>query len=140
MQHRRTKTFLLALAVFALMAFAGTAIAATPLPGGVYGACKGDRCMTTLKVSANGKKIQSFSSYTKCNSVPFRKPLSLSVSGAGVFAYNGTLTDVLGNKIDVVITGKFVTAKKASGTLRYSTATCDSKVIKYSAVFGKGIG
>ena len=116
------------------------ALAATPTPGGSYGDCAGNTCMVSqIKVSANGSKVVVFHAYTKCNPVPITTIPALRITPAGTFSYSGRVKDVIKNTIKVQISGKFVSASVVRGTLRYSTASCNSKTLSYRALLHKGV-
>lgn len=118
------------------------AFAAAPTKGGTYGDCTKRTCVVNyIKVSANGKEIALFRTFTKCNNIPFKKdPGGLRISKTGSFAFSGVKPDFAGDNIKVVITGKFVSSKLIRGTMRYSADApkrCDTGTIRYAAKLGK---
>ena len=134
------RAVLLGLAVAALV-IPATALAAKPKPGGSYGDCAGNRCtVSEIKVSADGSKVVGFHAYTKCNPVPIITFPAMRITPAGTFSFSGRVKDVIKNSIKVEVSGKFVSASVVRGTLRFSTATCNSKTLSYRALLGKGVG
>ncbi|HET9103762.1 MAG TPA: hypothetical protein VFN55_10455 [Solirubrobacteraceae bacterium] len=118
------------------------AVAAAPRKGGTYGECTKRTCLVNyIKVTANGRQIAVFRAFTKCNNIPFKKdPGGFEISRAGSFAFSGVRPDFAGNKVKVVITGKFVSPTLITGTMRYSADApkrCDTGTIKYAAKLGK---
>ena len=134
------RAVLLGLAVAALV-IPAAALAATPKAGGSYGDCTGNTCkVSQIKVSANGSKVVVFQAYTKCNPVPIVTFPALRITPAGTFSFSGRVKDVLQHSIKAEISGKFVSASVVRGTLRFSTANCNSKTLSYRALLGKGTG
>lgn len=132
------RAVLLGLAAAALV-IPAAALAAKPKPGGSYGDCSGNRCkVSEIKVSADGAKVVRFHAYTKCNPVPIITMPALKITPAGTFSYSGRVKDVIKNPIKVVISGKFVSVSEVRGTMRFSTASCNSKTLSYRALLGKG--
>jgi hypothetical protein len=116
-----------------------TALGAKPTPAGSYGQCVSNTCkINDITVSANGSKVVKFIVYTKCNPVPFTKFPVMKITPAGSFAFSGKVKDVLNHTISVTLKGTFVSASVVSGTVLYSTASCNSKALSYRAVLGKG--
>jgi hypothetical protein len=126
-------------ALGAALVVPAAALAALPKAGGNYGDCTASRCkVSTLKVSADAKRVVRFSAYTKCNHVPIAKPFAFPITAAGTFSYAGSHKDVLGKTLKVEVTGKFVSATEVRGSFRISSGSCDSKPIAYRALLGKG--
>jgi hypothetical protein len=97
--------------------------------------------VASLHVSKDGKKVDSFSAYGKCNPVPFNPPVSMKINKSGVFNLTGNAKDVLGKKHRVVVHGKFTSATTAVGDVKVDGPGCKGKVVKFTAVLsGTGGG
>lgn len=96
-------------------AFAGTA---KPVKNGNY--CI--NCTTKLSagsfhVGTNGKRIDHWIYYNKCNPVPVAKVPPIPITN-GSFSYKGTLTNVAKKQITFTISGTFSSAHLITGTIR----------------------
>jgi hypothetical protein len=128
-------------ALGAALAVPAAALAAPPKAGGSYGDCTGSRCkVNEIKVSADAKRVVKFSAYTKCNPVPFAKPVAFAITRTGTFSYTADVKDVLGKIEKLEVTGTFVSKTEVRGSFRISSGSCNSKSIAYRALLGKGIG
>ena len=137
----RTPARLLVGALVALALPASMAFAAAPTKNGNYTQTKGDRMVVNFHVSSDGKKIDMFSGYGKCNNVPFNPPITMKINKSGTFALTGKRKDVIGVSHPVVIRGKFTSATKASGHFKVDGKGCKGKKIKFSATLdGTGDG
>ena len=72
--------------------------------------------------------------YNNCSQVPV--VYSFKAKKNGSFEFNGTKTNVLDEKIKVAISGKFVSADKVKGTVKYTAKGCSARAKKFVAVFG----
>jgi hypothetical protein len=130
-------------AIVIMTTVTAVAFAAAPTKGGSYGDCGKRTCkVNDIVVSKNGKTIDLFRTFTKCNPIPFAKdPGGFKITKAGAFAFTGVKRDFTGHNVKVVITGKFVSSKLIRGTIRYSTTApkrCDTKTTAYAAKLGAG--
>jgi hypothetical protein len=109
------------------------AFAAAPTKDGNYDQTKGNKSIVSFHVSKDGKKIDVFSGYSKCNPVPFNPPVKLKINKSGVFNLTGSQKDVIGKPHKVVIHGKFTSAKVAKGTYKIDGQGCKGPTVKFKA-------
>ena len=96
-------------------ALAGTA---KPVNNGNYCInCTAKQGAGSFHVGTNGKRIDHWIYYNKCNPVPIAKVPSIPITN-GSFSYKGTLTNLARKKITFTIVGKFATSKLITGTIR----------------------
>jgi hypothetical protein len=110
-----------------------SALAAAPTKDGNYNQTKGNKSVASLHVSKDGKKVDSFSSYGKCNAVPFNPPVAMKITPAGTFSLTGNRKDVIGKTHKVVIHGKFTNAKTVVGDAKIDGSGCSGKKVKFTA-------
>ena len=109
------------------------ALAAAPTKDGNYQQEKAGKMVASLHVSKDGKKVDSFSSYGKCNATPFNPPVSMKINKSGTFNLTGNRKDVLGDGHKVVIHGKFTNPTTAVGTVKIDGKGCKGKTVKFKA-------
>jgi hypothetical protein len=109
------------------------AFAAAPTKDGNYGQEKGGKSVVSFHVAADGKKIDVFSGYGKCNSVPFNPPVKIKINKSGTFNLSKNQKDVIGGVHKVEIHGKFTSATKASGSYKIDGKGCKGSKVKFKA-------
>src|SRR5690242_6388938 len=114
-------------ALLALVLPVSAAFAASATSDGNYQQLKGNKFVVEFHVAKNGKSIDMFSAYTKCNGVPFNPPVTIKITKGGAFNLTGKAKDVLGKMHGVVVHGKFTSAKAAKGTYKIDGPGCKGK-------------
>lgn len=75
-----------------------------------------------------GDKITGLSMYARCSAVPPKKGVFPPVAvNNGRFSKEGTIENVIGEKIDYEVQGKFKKPKKAVGTYKLTKKGCNDK-------------
>jgi hypothetical protein len=120
-------------AVVAIAMPVTAAFAAAPTKDANYDQTKGDKVVVSFHVSTDGKKIDVFSGYSKCNPVPFNPPIKMKINKSGTFNLSGTHKDVIGKALKVQIHGKFTSGTKASGTYKIDAKGCKGPTVKFKA-------
>jgi hypothetical protein len=123
-----------------VLAVPAVALAAKPMPGAHYSQQKSGRLVVNFDVSKDGTRVKNFSVYGKCNPVPFDPPISMRLRRGGRFSLNATRKNVLNKSFKVVISGRFVTRKRATGTYRVTGQGCTQKAIAFDARFAPPAG
>lgn len=130
---KRTLLILVAIAcVVPAIAFA----AADPKPNSHFIYCKaGNNCPLDFNTSKSGSKITTLSMYSKCSPVPVGKkgffpPVAVN---NGKFSKEGTIENVIGDKVTYEFQGKFKKPKKAVGTFRLTTNKCSDSAHDFVA-------
>ena len=107
-----------ALAGLIVLAVAATALAINPKPG-TYATGKNEPDHLSVAFTyEDGKLLSFFASTTACKQgEPANVEKKIKVSNNGEFAYDGKATSLVGRGFHVDIEGKFVSKKKAKGSV-----------------------
>jgi hypothetical protein len=120
------------LATFSLLAVPIAATAVTPKKDSYFAYCpRKYSCTVNFETTRTGKRIQNFRYFNSCANVPVLLP-KLKIT-KGRFGFRGVRRDTLRRKINVRISGRFITSRKAKGTARYTRSNCTAKTAKYTA-------
>ena len=107
----------------------GPALAADPKPKSSFVYCKNqNNCPISFQTNKSGGKITKLTMYDKCSEVPVGDKgffPNVRVNGKGKFSKQGTIENVLGEKVDYEFHGKFRKPKKAVGEYRLTKAGCN---------------
>ncbi len=117
-----------------LAAIAVSASAAKP-KSGQYADIKGQIAKITLDVNKKKNKVTP-SYYNDCSPVPVIYKTKIKPSGK--FSFSGKAKNVIDDKITIELKGKFVSKKKAKGTVTYSAGGCKGKAESFVAKYQKG--
>jgi hypothetical protein len=116
------------------------ALAAKPVPGAHYSQQRNDRLIVNFDVSKDGSTVKNFSQYGKCNPVPFAKPINMPIRSRGRFSLDARRMSVLKKRFHIVVSGRFITSKRATGTYRVTGQGCTQKAIAFDAKFAPPVG
>jgi hypothetical protein len=115
-----------------LLAVPIVAPAATPKKNSYFIYCpRKFSCPVSFQTTKSGKRIKSFRYFNACANVPVLLPTIRITKGA--FSYRGTRKDSLRRSIKVRIAARFVTSRKAKGTVRFTRSGCSAKTLKFTA-------
>jgi hypothetical protein len=118
--------------VACLLAVPAVAGAVTPKKNSHFAYCTSkNNCPLSFDTAKNGKSVKNFTFYNKCSSVPVLLPAIKIKSGR--FKFSGTRKNVIGKEIQVKISGRFVTPKKAKGSVTYTRSDCSANAVKFTA-------
>ena len=101
----------------------------------MYADIKGNIAKITLTVNKKKNKVTP-SYYNDCSPVPVLYKAKIKPSGK--FSFDGKVKNVVGDKITIELQGKFVSKKKAKGTVKYSAGGCKGEKDKFVAKYQKG--
>lgn len=129
----RIRILMAALAVAGLIVAVVPAFAASPKDG-AYAQYKGkgDHKRTVISLVVDGNKVTP-SFYNKCSPVPVG--YTMKVKHGGRFGFEGTEKNVIGDKVDISLKGKFKTKNLAKGTVDYDTKDCAGKAVDFKAKY-----
>ena len=102
--------------------------AADPKPDSHFTYCKTQQnCPLDFSTSKTGTKIKHLSAFSKCAPIPvgkkgFYPPIAVN---NGKFSKEGSIDNVLGEKVNYEFEGKFKKPKKAVGTYKLTTKDCN---------------
>lgn len=125
-------------AVFAAIMIAGVclatpAAAATPQHGDyVDHSGGGPNAVIDLNVLTSLQEMQP-NFYNKCSKVPIS--YLVKIKSNGKFSFRGTKADINDKNVKISIDGKFVSAKRATGTVDYDSGGCNGKPVDFVAKF-----
>ena len=91
-----------------------------------------------FKTNKSGTKLKQVSMYNKCARVPVEGGYPrIPVNDEGKFSKSGTVTDVIGQRLDFTIKGKFRKPGKAVGTYEIDSQkggkSCDEDPVEFVA-------
>ena len=123
-----------ACAVVVAVVLSGSALAAKPKAGS-YVDKQGNIYKIQLDVAKSKRKLTP-SYYNKCSPVPVI--YKAKINKRGKFKYHGTVTNVVEDQVKIKLKGRFVSKKKAKGTVKYSVGDCTGEKEKFVARYQKG--
>lgn len=108
------------------------ATAATPQHGDYIERGNGPNAVIDLNVLTNLTQMQP-NFYNKCSD----KPISylVKIKPNGKFSFEGTKPDIDGKRVQITLDGKFVSNKRATGTVDYDSGSCNGKPVEFDAKF-----
>lgn len=104
--------------------------AASPVRPGPYSACDGSGCAVTFRVSRR-HTMRDFRAYVRCGPLPAIP--AIRVSGAGRFAYRGSLSTPHARFV-AEVRGRFSASGVVTGTVSYRRAGCRSGTVPFRAL------
>jgi hypothetical protein len=113
------------------------AFAADPAPNSSFRYCESNdsnNCPFTFKTNRNGTKLKKITAYNKCAPVPVPDGYpKIPVNNEGKFSKSGTVTDVIGEKLQFKFQGKFKKPGKAVGTYDIDRQGCNAQPKEFVA-------
>jgi hypothetical protein len=111
------------------------AFAADPAPSSSFRYCESNNnCPFTFKTNKTGTKLKKITAYNKCASVPVPDGYpKIPVNNEGKFSKSGTVTDVIGQKLQFKFQGKFKKPGKAVGTYDIDRQGCNAQPTEFVA-------
>jgi hypothetical protein len=110
--------------------------AADPKPNSHFKYCTSpSTCPLDFNTNKAGTKIKGLSMYAKCSQVPVGKKgvFPRVAVNNGKFSKEGSIKNVIGEKIDYKIKGKFTRPKKAVGIYKLESRNCTDKKLDFVA-------
>jgi hypothetical protein len=135
--HRKC---LLAVALTVALAMTAPAPAATPKEGGFAYLSKDSTNSLGFVVDGKPRKLEStFASSLGCNGgAPVTIAKKIKVKGSGKFGYSGKASFLDGSETNVVLNGRFVSKKKAKGSIKLKSCGSDKVQFKFAAKWHAG--
>ena len=115
-----------------VLCLAASAVAATPQHGDYVDHGNGNKVVIDLNVFPDLKAMQP-NFFNKCAKVPVQYEAKIKPNGK--FGFDGTAVDINGTRLTISIHGKFVSAKRATGTVDYDAPGCKGKPVDFDAKF-----